>query len=81
VNNSPTLTPDEWTLLRTLVADTPGTQLIEEDEGCYIEFCWNGNFSGIMHPRAFLQLFEDEDENPPTVVDMLKHVDAGKLKL
>jgi len=71
MNNSPTLTPEEWNLLEKLVAETPGTTLVTEAGGSHISFQWGSSFSGIMHPRAFLQLFEEEDESSPAI-DILK---------
>jgi hypothetical protein len=69
MNNSPIITPEEWRRIEAHIADGPSTTYIHTDaQGSCIVYA-----GGIMHPRAYLQIVED-DEGWPEPVDIFKHV-------
>jgi hypothetical protein len=74
MNNSPHITPEEWERIRKYIADGPDHVRLETDEnGTAVVF--SGEVSGMMHPRAYLQIMEDDYQDLDlTPVDILKHV-------
>jgi hypothetical protein len=70
MNNSPIITPEEWERIREHIAEGPKHVHLESDEnGTLVAF--NG---GVMHPRAYLQIMEEDEDFGVTTVDILKHV-------
>jgi hypothetical protein len=74
MNNSPHITPEEWDRIRKYIAEGPShVHLDTSAEGTCIVF--GGRFSGVIHPRAYLQIMEDDYQDLDlTPVDILKHV-------
>jgi hypothetical protein len=72
MNNSPIITPEEWDRIRKYIADGPAHVHLDENGVVLFDH-------GMMHPRAYLQIMDDDFDDEP--VDILKHTDEGKLKL
>jgi hypothetical protein len=73
MNNSPHITPEEWERIRTYIAEGPShVHLDTTAEGTCIVF--GGRFPGVIHPRAYLQIMEDDGPFDDEPVDIMKHV-------
>jgi hypothetical protein len=70
MNNSPHITPEEWDRIRKYIADGPAHVHLDENGVVFFD----GRISGMMHPRAYLQLMEDDGPFDDEPVDILKHV-------
>lgn len=81
MNNSPIITPEEWERIQKYIADGPDhVHLVTDENGTYVAF--NGELSGIIHPRAYLQLMEEDEATYYEPFDILKHVsNASDAKL
>jgi hypothetical protein len=72
MNNSPIITTEEWDRIRQYIEDGPATTYLDTSaEGTMVVFA-----GGVMHPRAYLQVMEDDDDDAGPV-DILKHVPAA----
>lgn len=67
MNNSPIITPEEWDRIRQYLADGPEHVHLDENGVVFFD-------GGMMHPRAYLQIMEDDGLDESTVVDILEHV-------
>lgn len=66
MNNSPIITPQEWDRIREYIADGPKDVYLDANGVVF----FNG---GMMHPRAYLQIMEDDEPFEHEPVDILKH--------
>lgn len=67
MNNSPIITPEEWDRIRKYIADGPAHVHLDENGVVFFD-------GGMMHPRAYLQIMEDDEPFDDEPVDILKHV-------
>lgn len=67
MNNSPVITPEEWDRIRKHIAEGPAHVHLDENGVVFFE-------GGMMHPRAYLQIVEEEEPFEDEPVDILKHV-------
>ena len=66
MNNSPHITPEEWDRIRKYIADSPDHVHLDENGVVIFD-------GGMMHPRAYLQIMEEPEEEAGPI-DILKHV-------
>lgn len=67
MNNSPIITPEEWERISKHIADGPAH--VQLDENGVVHFD-----GGMMHPRAYLQIMEEDEPFDDKPVDILKYV-------
>lgn len=68
--NSPVITEEEWGRIREYIANGPAhVHLDTNEDGTMVAFD-----GGAMHPRAYLQIMEEDGPFDDEPVDILKHV-------
>lgn len=67
MNNSPHITPEEWERIRKYIAEGPSHVGLDENGVVFFD-------GGMMHPRAYLQIMEEDGPFDDQPVDILKHL-------
>jgi hypothetical protein len=71
MNNSPNITTEEWDRIRSHIAAGPAhVHLDTNEDGTMVVV----DGFGVMHPRAYLQILEENESYDDGSVDILKNV-------